>query len=530
MFNYNANNLLKVFLAGAAITASSNSGAQTSSTVELLKLLVEKGVISVEEAKQLIAEEKLKQSTESQTLRVQHVPESVRENIAQTVRENVKDDVTKAVISQAKQEGWGIAGALPDWVKTIKLSGDLRLRLHQDNFGADNSEYSVVDYQVVNEKGSLSKAAEKAYLNSTEDRLRLRNRARIQLDATINESLELTARLATGNAQDPVSTNQTLGNYVEKQTISLDQAYISGNFFDKHLQVKAGRMPSPFMASDLVWDSDLAFEGLNSAWKFGPSFASASGFSGAVMAGAFPVQEVELSDQDKWLYAAQANVSWHHAGGNELVAALGYFSYDNISGQENILDSKLTDFTAPKNMQRGNSVFDIRTPSNPSSADQLFALAADYNLLDFVLRYDITADQGRHLIFSADYVTNLGYEAELVAQRVGQSNYAEETDGYKISAFWGVPKVSKAGQWNVEFAYRHLERDAVVDAFTDSDFLLGGTDNKGYIISGEYAVLNNTAIKLSYLSASSINPVSNPVGKNADFDVDTIELDLNVKF
>lgn len=528
MLNNSAKNLLKLCLTGVAIAASSTLSAQTTSTIELLKLLVEKGVISVEEAKRLIAEENLKQNTEGQTLRVQHVPESVRENIAQTVKENVKNDVAKTVIAQAKQEGWGIAGALPDWVRKLKLSGDLRLRLHQDIFGRDNSEYSVIDYQVVNEKGSQAKAGEKAYINSTEDRLRLRNRARIQLDAQINEWLELTARLATGNTQDPVSTNQTLGNYGEKQSISLDQAYIVGNFFDKHLVVKAGRMPSPFIASDIVWDSDLAFEGLNSAWKFGGDSAPSSGIAGAVMAGVFPVQEVELSDQDKWLYAAQANISWYHANANELSAALSYFSFDNIAGEENILNSKLNDYTAPKNMQRGNSVFDIRTPKTP--ADQLFALAADYNLLDLAVRYDISGDQGRHLIFSADYVTNLGYDAERVAQRMGQNNYAEETDGYKFAVLWGVPKVSKMGQWNVEFAYRHLERDAVVDAFTDSDFLLGGTDNKGYIMSGEYAVLNNTAIKLSYMSASSIHPVSNPVGKNVDFDVDTIALDLNVKF
>ena len=30
-------------------------------------------------------------------------------------------------------------------------------------------------------------------------------------------------------------------------------------------------------------------------------------------------------------------------------------------------------------MQRGNTVFNIRTSSAPSSADELFALAADYN-------------------------------------------------------------------------------------------------------------------------------------------------------
>lgn len=514
-----------------ALALSAGVQADAPSNIELIKMLVDKGVISIDEAKKLIADENAKKAPDTNTLRVTHVPETVRDDIAAKVREGVKADVTKEVLSKAKTEGWGIAGAQPEWLRKIKLSGDFRLRVQQDSFGSDNASLSVRDYQVVNERGSITKAAEKGFINTTEDRLRVRNRLRLQLDAKINNAIDFRTRLATGNALDPVSTNQTLGNYGEKQSIALDQAYVVGNFFDEQLQIKLGRMPNPFVASDLVWDADLGFEGATSSWTVYSLKSSGAGVIASFMAGAFPNQEVELSQQDKWLYSLEASITWQQPNTNKLRAAIGYFAFDNVVGEKNALDSKLTDYSAPKNMQRGNSVFNIRNSSAPSSADELFALASDFDNLDLSLMYDIPTANGKHLVLTADYVTNLGYDEDAVVLYMAQPNYAKQTEGYKIDMLWGVPKPAKRGDWNLGIAYRHLERDAVLDAFTDSDFLLGGTDNKGYVLTGEYSVLDNTNIKLSFLSASSINPVTSvSINKPSDFDSDSVQLDFNVKF
>ncbi len=526
-FGISASAALAVLVAGATVHA-----AEAPSNIELIKILVDKGIISVDEAKKIIADENVKKEPSSNTLRVTHVPAAVRDDIAAKVREGVKADVTKEVLSKAKTEGWGIAGAQPEWLRKIKLSGDFRLRVQQDTFGSDNAALSVIDYQVVNEKGSRTKAADKAFINTTEDRMRVRDRLRLQVDAKINDAVNFYTRIATGNALDPVSTNQTLGNYGEKQSIALDQAYAVGKFFDEQLQIKLGRMPNPFMASDLVWDADLGFEGATSSWTVYSLKSSGAGVIASFLAGAFPIQEVELSPQDKWLYSLEASLTWQQSNTNKLRAAVGYFAYDNIVGEKNALDSKLTDYSAPKNMQRGNSVFNIRNSSAPSSADELFGLASEFNNLDLTLSYDVPASQGRHLIVTADYVTNLGYDSDRVASLMNDAAYAKQIDGYKVDVLWGVPKAFKRGEWNVNIAYRHLERDAVLDAFTDSDFLLGGTDNKGFVLSGEYSVLDNTNIKLSFLSASSINPVGKTKDANnpIDFDSDSVQLDFNVKF
>ncbi len=60
------------------------------------------------------------------------------------------------------------------------------------------------------------------------------------------------------------------------------------------------------------------------------------------------------------------------------------------------------------------------------------------------------------------------------------------------------------------------------DAFTDSDFHLGGTNAKGYFIGGAFAPYRNVTIGGRWLSANEI--VGDP------FAIDVLQLDLNVAF
>lgn len=101
-------------------------------------------------------------------------------------------------------------------------------------------------------------------------------------------------------------------------------------------------------------------------------------------------------------------------------------------------------------------------------------------------------------------------------------SFEERTTGYQAQVAFGWPIVADRYTWRAWFAYKYLEADAVLDAFTDSDFHLGGTDAKGWLIGAEYAVLDNTWITLRYLTADAID--GPPLG------VDVVQLDLNAKF
>ena len=97
----------------------------------------------------------------------------------------------------------------------------------------------------------------------------------------------------------------------------------------------------------------------------------------------------------------------------------------------------------------------------------------------------------------------------------------------------GWPTVSKARDWQVSFAYKYLERDAVLAAFTDSDFHLGGTDGEGYILKFDYGLTNNTWLSLRWLSSNEIDgelvPYA-PLLGTGKLGVDVLQMDVNAKF
>ena len=94
--------------------------------------------------------------------------------------------------------------------------------------------------------------------------------------------------------------------------------------------------------------------------------------------------------------------------------------------------------------------------------------------------------------------------------------------GYLARLTVGYPQIHERWQWNTSFAYRHLDSDAVPDAFTDSDFHLGGTDAKGWIVGGKVGLARNTWLQLRYMSSDAID--GPPLG------IDTLQVDLNGKF
>lgn len=118
-------------------------------TLNLIHLLVEQGVIKQEVADEMIrkAEQKAKASQEQQAreqsaepqggepkkgeVRVTYVPEHIKKEI--------RDQLRAEVVGQAKQERWGNVNATPEWLDRFTLEGDIRLREQADFFGNSNA-------------------------------------------------------------------------------------------------------------------------------------------------------------------------------------------------------------------------------------------------------------------------------------------------------------------------------------------------------------------------------------------------------
>lgn len=482
-------------------------------TIALIDALVEKGILTKEAAEGMVrqAEEKGREQaaaaakSDAGVVRVQYVPESVKREIREQIRQEV--------VAQAKTERWGDVNAVPEWVSRLKLEGDLRVRHQSDLFASDNAPAAFF------QAGGLD------IDNTSEDRHRWRIRARLGLNAKLTESISGGMRITTGNTSDPVSTNDTLGKTGNKYSLVLDRAFIKAEPWD-WLSASGGRIPNPFFSTDLVWDDDLNFEGVAATFKPWPNESmTAKPF---FTVGAFPLQEVESSDTnkagDKWLYAAQAGLDWRSGAFTRWRFGMAYYDYRNVAGVRNT--NPLTGFynsTAPQFSQKGNSLYVIDTDANNNGVadDPVWGLASNYQLLNLTAMADLAHFDPIHVILSGDVVKNIGYDGEEMESRMG-AGYDEKTLGWSAKLTVGKPSMELPGDWQVFAGYRYLERDAVLDAFTDSDFRLGGTDAKGYFLGGSYGVDRNTWLSAKWLSADEIDGL--PYG------VDVLQVDLNAKF
>lgn len=507
-----------------------------NTVVNLLEALVQKGVMTREQAQAMVADAQAKatadanaraakEAAESDAVRVTYVPETVRKQISEQVREDVKDEVTKEVMAQAKADGWGVPGALPSWINGVRLYGDVRARAQGDLYASDNARNVYLDFGAVNDAGGRGRAGVDALLNVSEDRNRMVGRVRAGLMADLGNAFSVDVRLAGGNQRSPISTNQTLGNYGGRWDVAVDKAAILWNpindMHDREFDLRVGRFNNPFVSiNELVWDSDLTFEGISATYAmdlFGnkPDRMERGLF---LTLGAFPLQEVELSTDDKWLYGGQLGTEFTFGADTRLRFAGGYFYYDNVTGVRNTFESTLFDYTAPPFLQKGNTVFDIR--NDQDNGTDLFALAGKYQLANASLWLDMGLGE-MHVTIGGEYVKNLGFDSRDVFDRTGRW-LPERTDGYEFAVTVGRPSVGALWSWRAFMSYRYLQTDAVLDAFTDSDFHLGGTDAKGYQLGFDLGLSRGAWLRLRYLTANEID--APPLG------IDVWQLDLNGAF
>lgn len=530
-----ASTLLAIAPAHSAQTEEARSLNELRNTVvNLLQALVDKGVMTRDQAETLVRDAQSRAAADAQAaagvdaaeagaVRVPYVPEIVKEEIRNQVAEEVKPQVVDEVLSTARNEKWGVPGALPEWVSKVKLTGDVRLREQGDLYATDNVENFYLDFNEVNAAGGIGLAGTEAFINTTEDRYRTRVRARLGVEATLASGVTAGIRAVTGNLDEPVSTNQTLGGTFGRYTIGLERAFIRWDLSSARgypwLTIAGGRFANPWLSTDLLYDEDISFDGAYTTLRFGLGDANPRDHLMFLTLGGFPLQEVELSGEDKWLVGAQLGIDWTFSGGGRVRFAGAIHDYENIVGQRNTPDSTLLDFTAPEFLQRGNTLFDIRNDIDPDT--NLFALAADYTIVDVVGVLELPLAGAYELAFTADYVHNISYDQQDVLSRTGIL-VAERTDGYRAELALSRARYAMRGGWRVFLGYRYLERDAVLDAFTDSDLRLGGTDVEGYYLGGYFGLSDGTFLRLRYLSGNEID--GPPLG------IDVWQLDINAQF
>ena len=504
-----------------------------NTVVNLLQALVDQGVISREKAEQMVkaAQDKAAKDTAVETgatakedqgaVRVPYVPQIVKDEIAKQVAEEVKPAVVADVVKEAHTEKWGVPGALPDWLTRTRLSGEVTLREEGIFYAGDNAP--EFNYFAINQAGGIAQAGENAFLDTTENRIRFRGRARLAVESDLTDSITTGVRVVTGNTSDLVSQTQTLDG-TAPYTFGLDELYIRLDERNSQrfpwLSVVGGRFLNPYQTpTDLIFHRDLTFTGLAATGRFGFGDGSAQQTHLFLTVGGHQLQEIEFSPQDKWLAAAQLGAEIRFDDSQKLRVAGGFYDFFNVTGRLNPADEPgLYNYTAPTFLRFGNTLFNIA--NNPSNTTQLYALASKFRLVDLNATY--TYAVGRYTAtVTADAVRNFGFHAAAVEENTGY--FVEpRTKGYQAEVSFGYPTVLSAGDWRGRVGYRYLQRDAVIDGYTDSDFHFGGTNARGYYLTADYGLSHYLWVRLKYLSA---NEIDGPI-----YSVDTVQVDMNTRF
>ncbi len=509
-----------------------------NTVINLLQALVDQGVMTRAKAEELVKQAQAKAAetaaqkakADEGAIRVPFVPQIVKDEITKEVAKEVKPEVVKDVVATAKQEGWGVPAALPDWLSRVRVYGDVTLRGQADLYPRDNPNWQVdpgaapKDFQSINAAGGLQKAGINEFLNVTDDRYRLRLRARLGVEAKLPSDVTAGIRLSSGSLTDPSSEAPTLGNYAARYTVAIDEAFIRYDPLTdmgfNYFSAVGGRILNPWFApTELIYARDLTFEGVALTGRLGFGDGTRDQSHAFLTVGALPVQDVPLSNPNsKWLVGAQLGTLLNFGDDQRLKLAVAYYDFLHVSGIQNPpggQTSTIYNYTAPAFIRYGNTTFDIADHTTDPTVD-LFALAARFQLANATIRYEVPI--GSYLLaVTGDAVRNVGDSSADMFRRTGQS-FAVAAKGWVGDVSFGDPALDHFGAWRATLGYRYVQADAVLDSWTDADFHGGGTNARGYFLWTEFGLSKALYGRLRYLSANEVTGVH--------YGYDIIQLDL----
>ncbi len=451
-----------------------------------------------------ILEEQLREAQQE----IKHLRGQVEQQraIGQATQKQVEQtaEESKTSVAEAKK---GLE--LPDWAKRTTVFGDMRVR-HEGFYHQPH-----VDRQDVTARN------------------RERIRARLGVRVAFSDELSATIRGASGDPNNPVSTNETLTGAFTRKRFNLDWAFLTfapGQTFGIRpgaASITAGKFPNPiFRVGELVFDDDLALEGASETFQL---LDKPMGVLDQVKIHGLQWTFSEIANkQDGWMFGGQVNPSLHF-GNVQLEAGLGQFWWLNPDQIAEALSKNTTAFTASgspvANSNLNSTLINtnmlitkiIQPPTTtpgkkPAAFTAITGYQSGFNQSDASLAATIPhVVAAQPLRLFTDYVYN--WDAA-----------TDDAHGWQAGARLGQTKVR--GDWSLYGYYEHLGQEAAISSFTYDDFGLGGTNVEGTVVGIDYQLLNPLTI-----SARShfTNFINRPAG-TTNPTLTRFQLDALVKF
>jgi hypothetical protein len=244
----------------------------------------------------------------------------------------------------------------------------------------------------------------------------------------VSKLISIGARVTTGPADDPNSTDITLGDFDDSLEMSFDRAYVE--LKNERAFLTGGKFVNPFTTSELVWDGDVHLQGVG-----GSLTRAGSHQLTPKLTGVFFVVDEQTITGDSYMVGGQGQVTIKPSSGWSVVLAGGYYDY-TINSLRNTDAGDI----------RGNRLAPGGT-----------AYLSDFDLLDAVVTLDLRGFGDRYPIkFVGDYVNNLGAD--------------DLNQGFNLDLFVG--RASAKGDLRFRYGYSQAETDAVLAAFSHDNTTL----------------------------------------------------------
>jgi hypothetical protein len=348
--------------------------------------------------------------------------------------------------ASSPDRSWGVPG--------LDVSGDLRVR----------QEYNFSDIDA-------------------RDRSRSVLRARLRASYAVTPHLAAGIQIATGDPDDPNSADVTLSNFVDDLSVSLDQAWL--RYSSGGLTAYAGKFPQIFQRTDMVWDSDVAPQGVGGTY----AVTSEGGASIDARAMYFVIDEAPTA-RDSDMLGGQIVASAPLSSALKFTLAGSYYHYrlGSVAG-------------ADAGDVRGNLVSGGRYLSNFHLAEGIATLAWAGPSSRWPLAF--TADYVRNL--GAAVASDSGFNLELVAGRTAQP-----------------------GDWRIAYNYSEVDVDAVFAAFSHDNIDLS-TNYRLHGLGIGYVPVNNLLVDLAFYHYRPLDPIYAGANVPADW-LDRVRLNFMVSF
>lgn len=305
----------------------------------------------------------------------------------------------------------------------------------------------------------------------TQDRFRGRYRLRFNVGARLTDELSGGLTVASGDANDPVSTNQSFSAFFTRKFFAIDRAFLSykPKWFTSalrgNLDLTGGKYAYTWYRTPLTFDNDLNPEGVSQSlsWSFKD----------------FPLERITLvgvqnflaesgSGRDTTMFGGQVHLAWKLSDSIRVSTYGGFFDFRNADAVRAALNNVTVAGCTPQAPATSCTVPGTALGGNPNTNSASSSrYASRFGYVDTTFRVDIKTPFARFPVLAQfNFVSNTRACTNPGVVPTTPCN-PRDREAYLAEISFG--RLQERNDLQFGYGYFRIEREAVLAAFNESD-------------------------------------------------------------